>query len=63
MTAYPLTGECAGCGQQSAYSERCPRCVAEERKPQGEQWALFTPPPTPVLGQLDMNPEPEENDR
>jgi hypothetical protein len=51
---YPLAGECPGCGQQSAYSERCPRCVAEERKPQGTQPALFTPTPAPVRGQLDM---------
>lgn len=65
VAPYPLTGDCPGCGQQSAYSERCPRCVAEDRKPQGSQPALFTPPPAPMSGQITFEKETtsDGNDR
>lgn len=46
---------CPGCGQlNTGHQDRCPACLAAERAPQGEQHALFTPPPTQLAGQLHL---------
>lgn len=43
------------CGQlNTGHQDRCPRCLAAERAPQGTQDALFAPAPAVMAGQTGM---------